>query len=156
LEALAMFRRLHYRTLALLAAAALVPVIASAGGPVHVRGYFRSNGTYVAPHYRSAPDGNFHNNWSTKGNYNPYTGEAGTRVTPPSYRGSYHSHSESYLQGSYNVPSYSPSYRTYPSLGNTWHDNRSGFIVNPYIQPSQTRELSSSPWGRSGGITIKH
>ena len=48
-----------------------------------VRGYFRKDGTYVAPHYRSAPDGNFWNNWSTKGNVNPYTGKPGTKVPPP-------------------------------------------------------------------------
>ncbi|MEQ8628732.1 hypothetical protein [Ekhidna sp.] len=53
---------------------------------VYVKGYFRSNGTYVAPHYRSAPDGNFYNNWSTYGNINPYTGKEGTKVTPPKYR----------------------------------------------------------------------
>ena len=38
---------------------------------VYVRGHFRSNGTYVTPHYRSAPDGTFSNNWSTYGNVNP-------------------------------------------------------------------------------------
>ena len=37
-------------------------------------GYFRSDGTYVQGHWRSAADGNFWNNWSTWGNYNPYTG----------------------------------------------------------------------------------
>lgn len=31
---------------------------------VHVRGHFRSNGTYVQPHYRSAPDGIKFNNYS--------------------------------------------------------------------------------------------
>lgn len=59
----------------------LIPVDIDAA--VRVRGYTRKDGTYVAPHYRSAPDGNFYNNWSTKGNVNPYTGKAGTRVTPP-------------------------------------------------------------------------
>lgn len=53
-------------------------------GPVHVNGYYRKDGTYVPSHMRSAPDGNFSNNWSTKGNVNPYTGKEGTRVTPPS------------------------------------------------------------------------
>lgn len=53
------------------------------GGSVYVRGYVRKDGTYVQPHYRSAPDGKFHNNWSTKGNVNPYTGKPGTRVSPP-------------------------------------------------------------------------
>jgi hypothetical protein len=50
---------------------------------VSVRGYFRKDGTYVAPHFRSAPDGNFYNNWSTKGNVNPYTGKPGTKSIPP-------------------------------------------------------------------------
>jgi hypothetical protein len=44
---------------------------------VYVNGYFRSNGTYVQPHYRSNPDGNSFNNWSTRGNMNPYTGRMG-------------------------------------------------------------------------------
>ena len=44
---------------------------------VFVRGYFRSDGTYVRPHYRSNPDGNPWNNWSTIGNVNPYTGQRG-------------------------------------------------------------------------------
>lgn len=47
-------------------------------GDVFVQGYFRNNGTYVQPHYRSQADGNVWNNWSTKGNVNPYTGEVGT------------------------------------------------------------------------------
>lgn len=46
---------------------------------VYVRGYYRSNGTYVAPHYRSDPDGYRLNNWSSKGNVNPYTGKKGTK-----------------------------------------------------------------------------
>lgn len=32
-------------------------------GDVYVNGYTRSNGTYVQPHYRSAPDGNLSNNY---------------------------------------------------------------------------------------------
>src|SRR5712692_4781189 len=58
-------------------------------GSVNVRGYMKKNGTYVAPHKRSAPDGNFNNNWSTKGNVNPYTGKEGTKVTPPNGYGVY-------------------------------------------------------------------
>jgi len=50
------------------------------GGSVSVKGYTRKDGTYVQPHYRSAPDGNFNNNWSTKGNVNPYTGKEGTKT----------------------------------------------------------------------------
>jgi hypothetical protein len=66
--------------LALLLAALLC---STAAAQVKVRGYTRKDGTYVRPHVRSNPDGNFANNWSTKGNINPYTGKTGTRVTPP-------------------------------------------------------------------------
>ena len=45
---------------------------------VKVKGYYRKNGTYVSPHYRSNPDHLRLNNWSTKGDYNPYTGKQGT------------------------------------------------------------------------------
>jgi opacity protein-like surface antigen len=45
----------------------------------HVSGYLRSDGTYVAPHYRSDADGIASNNWSAKGNVNPYTGQVGTK-----------------------------------------------------------------------------
>lgn len=54
------------------------------GGGVHVGGYVNSHGTYVAPHYRSAPDSTTSNNWSTQGNVNPYTGQAGTHAGPDS------------------------------------------------------------------------
>lgn len=33
---------------------------------VHVNGYFRDDGTYVEEHFRTAPDGNPFNNFSTK------------------------------------------------------------------------------------------
>jgi hypothetical protein len=44
----------------------------------YVRGYTKQNGTYVEPHYRSSPNGTTLDNFSTKGNVNPYTGQAGT------------------------------------------------------------------------------
>lgn len=64
--------------------AALIFIVVVVTGQVHVRGHVRRDGTYVQPHYRSNPDGSFYNNWSTKGNVNPYTGEPGRLVTPPS------------------------------------------------------------------------
>ena len=45
----------------------------------YVEGYYRRDGTYVRPHYRSSPDGSYNNNWSVRPNYNPYTGQPGTR-----------------------------------------------------------------------------
>jgi hypothetical protein len=67
---------------AAVASVALVESSFAAGG-VHVRGHVRKDGTFVQPHYRSAPDGAFYNNWSTNGNVNLYTGEDGKVVTPP-------------------------------------------------------------------------
>lgn len=49
-----------------------------------VNGYMKSNGTYVSGHYQSSPDSTINNNWSTRGNVNPYTGRIGTR-NPSSY-----------------------------------------------------------------------
>jgi hypothetical protein len=44
----------------------------------YVHGYTRSNGTYVSPYYRSSPNGTVTDNFSYKGNINPYTGAVGT------------------------------------------------------------------------------
>src|SRR5438552_3521319 len=44
--------------------------------------HHRADGTYVAPHYQTNPNHNPYDNWSTKGNYNPFTGQLRT-VTPP-------------------------------------------------------------------------
>lgn len=43
-------------------------------GSVNVQGYYRKDGTYVAPHTRSAPDGNPYNNYGFPGNFNPNKG----------------------------------------------------------------------------------
>jgi hypothetical protein len=83
----------------------VVVLVASvtADAAVRVRGSFRSNGTYVQPHYRSNPDRSFYNNWSTYPNVNPYTGTIGTRRTP-----SYRWGSSNCLGGSYLMtPRYS-------------------------------------------------
>jgi hypothetical protein len=48
-------------------------------GPVNVRPYTKKDGTHVDRHHRSAPDGSKTNNWTSKGNVNPYTGKTGTK-----------------------------------------------------------------------------
>ena len=53
---------------------------------VRVRGSFRKNGTYIAPHYRSSPNRTKFDNWSTRGNYNPYTGKKGTASPYKSFK----------------------------------------------------------------------
>lgn len=67
------------RRLALAVTAAIIAFSSVAEArDTSVRGYTRRDGTYVAPHMRSAPDRNPYNNFSTRGNVNPYTGEVGT------------------------------------------------------------------------------
>lgn len=45
----------------------------------YVKGYYRKNGTYVQPHYRSDKNSTTNDNWSTYGNTNPYTGKKGKK-----------------------------------------------------------------------------
>ena len=56
---------------------------------VYVNGYIKSNGTYVAPHYRTAPDSNPYNNYSYPGNYNPNKGTI-TQGSQSSYLNNYY------------------------------------------------------------------
>jgi len=45
---------------------------------VRVRSYFRrSTGTFIMSHYRTNVDHYRFNNWSSRGNYNPFTGRRG-------------------------------------------------------------------------------
>lgn len=46
---------------------------------VSVHGYYRSNGTYVQPYHRTAPNYTTRDNYNTAPNYNPYTGQYGRR-----------------------------------------------------------------------------
>lgn len=74
-------------------AAGVLALSTAANAQVYVQGHFRSDGTYVQPYYRSQPNGTPADNWSTKGNVNPYTGQEGAknpyqppkiqRYTPP-------------------------------------------------------------------------
>ncbi|MES2023906.1 MAG: hypothetical protein V4439_04445 [Patescibacteria group bacterium] len=79
-----------------------------ASSQVYVEGYYRKNGTYVAPHYRSSPNSTKNDNYSTKGNYNPYTGKPGTK------------------NGDYYTPSYSNS------SNNSSYSNWSSYTVDDY------------------------
>jgi len=44
-----------------------------------VNGYTKSNGTYVQGHYRSSRNSSTWDNYSSKGNRNPYTGKKGSK-----------------------------------------------------------------------------
>lgn len=97
--------------LALLFASSITALPAAAD--TYVSGYSRANGTYVAPHYRSDADSSFNNNWSTQGNTNPYTGQAGTKT--PSYGVDTSSYGNTTSYGgykSYSAPSYGSGYNS--------------------------------------------
>ncbi|WP_420150234.1 peptidoglycan-binding domain-containing protein [Spirosoma sp.] len=95
---------------------------------VHVRGYYRSNGTYVQPHYRSNPDGNPYNNWSYPGNTNPYTGKVATG-DPDTYLRNYYNrnstnrnNSSTYESPTYSSPSGSSTYSS-PNTSSSFYNS---------------------------------
>ncbi len=107
---------------------------------VSVSGYYRKNGTYVAPHYRSSPDSSFYNNWSTKGNVNPYTGKEGTKTLPSI--GSYDtdtSSSNSYDDGNLKSSDEQDSDATTTSSSASDSELTSASTYNP---PSETPETT--------------
>jgi hypothetical protein len=140
----------------------LCPVLCFArgvsGGSVYVQGYTKSNGTYVQPYYRSAPDGNFYNNWSTVGNINPYTGKEGTKtennnVGSGYYNNPYYSSNPTvvasvpyvnYNQQNNNSNSISPNYGTYNNTNNQWliqENVDSDHVIRDAILFSDNQEL---------------
>jgi hypothetical protein len=52
---------------------------------VHREGYVRRDGVYVPPSYATSPNASRLDNFSTRGNVNPYTGRSGTVDPFPSY-----------------------------------------------------------------------
>ncbi len=71
----------------------LLAVLATASasfaqGYHYVSPHFRGNGSYVEGHYRTNPDRNPYNNWSSTGNYNSFTGQRGHHTPTPGYSGS--------------------------------------------------------------------
>lgn len=87
-----------------LLALALLSLLVASAHAEYVNGYTRSNGTYVQGYNRTSADSSLYNNYSTRGNTNPYTGQAGT-VNPNSYSNS------GYGNSGYN------SYNTYGRRG---------------------------------------
>lgn len=62
----------------IITASILLLAVNNAFADTWVNGYTRSDGTYVNGYYRTRPNYTKLDNYSTKGNYNPYTGKAGT------------------------------------------------------------------------------
>lgn len=86
-------------------ALALVAMMAGIGyADQNVRGYYKSNGTYVQPYVRSTPDSSYNNNYSVRGNTNPYTGEQGSSSR------TYNDKTPEYNNKTYGNPGYESSY----------------------------------------------
>ena len=69
-------------TFALAVAIALLvsfPLASYAKGSHSVKGYSKKNGTHVAPHRATDPDKSKANNYTSKGDANPYTGKEGSK-----------------------------------------------------------------------------
>ena len=79
----------------------------------YVRGHTRRDGTYVQPHYRTSPNSTRNDNYSTRGNINPYTGQHGTQHRDYGYRGG-RSWGGSNSYGGYR--NYGSSYRGWENL----------------------------------------
>lgn len=86
----------------------------------YVRGYARSDGTYVAPHYQTNPNNTTSDNYSTIGNTNPYTGQPGTKPdTRPGYGSTYTP------TPTYTAPPYGSTYGT-PNNGSSYGNTPNG------------------------------
>lgn len=98
---------------------------------VWVDGYTRSDGTYVQGHYRSSPNNTKLDNYSTRGNINPYTGKVGT-VDP-------------YPEQSLSQPVYQP--RVYQPQ--TYQPQT--YQQPTYQQPARQSTYGSSPYSSDSG-----
>lgn len=81
--------------------ATLLCIATTATAGDYVNGYTRRDGTYVQGYYRSSPDSSHNNNYSTQGNYNPYTGKQGTE------RSTYNDNTPQNNQRTFGSPGYS-------------------------------------------------
>ena len=60
--------------------ALLCACVSAWASPVHVRPTVTKQGQYRQQHYRTAPNHTQRDNYSTKGNTNPFTGKPGTHT----------------------------------------------------------------------------
>lgn len=94
-------------------------IISTADAYVSVKGYYRKNGTYVAPHVRSEPNGVKYDNYGytpSQGLYNKTYGTRGTTWDTPTYvtDPDYYTGKNIY-DSSHSDTNYSPSYTYTPT-----------------------------------------
>lgn len=63
----------------LMCTALVISAVFSQAHADYTHGYIKRNGTYVSGYHRSRSDSTKLNNYSTKGNFNPYTGKRGSK-----------------------------------------------------------------------------
>ena len=108
----------------------------SASAQVHVRGYYRKNGTYVQPHERTRPNHTITDNYSYPGNYNPNTHHINNG------KNSILGNSE--INHPYNS-SGSKNYSSNDSLNNGRNYSRSYPYITKFDNPTILPPLRSSP-----------
>ena len=92
---------------------------------VNVSGYFKKNGTYVAPHVRTYPDAYLYNNYNYPGNYNPNKDYINYLPATPYNNSSYQSNNN--LNKEYNI--YYPSTNVDYNKTGTNSNQPDNFIV---------------------------
>ena len=122
-----------FLSLAVTAIIGLSVLTGSLFAQVQVSGYYKSNGTYVKPHLRTAPDSSPYNNYSYPGNYNPNKRKV-TTGSQSSYLNNYYNNSSS---GSSN------SSNTYSGYNN--YNNNSGSSSSSNLYNSNSSS-SNSIW----------
>jgi hypothetical protein len=98
-----------------------------------VNGYTREDGTYVQGHYRSERNHTNHDNYSTSGNINPFTGSSGSVARD------YSSEASSYGSGR--------TIYTGPRGGQYYYNDNGNKTYVPKQSTSSTSSLSSSLYG---------
>lgn len=122
----------------------LITITSYAQSVRYQKGYTKKDGTYVQGHYKTKTNSTNHDNYSTRSNYNPYTGNTGSRA-------------KDYSSGAYNYGA-GQNVKTGPK-GGQYYNNSSGNKTyvpkrntsNSYYSTPQKRtstKRSSSYYGR--------
>jgi hypothetical protein len=140
---------------------------------VPVKGYYRKDGTYVRPHYRSAPDGDKSNNYGrpsyqqrkqyesypilptyqydydSDGTQNRYDNDDDNDGTDDNYDSNPYS-SRSYSRPSYKYPSQRYSNPSYSSLSQSYNDDPDDYDSSSYSIFESGKEDSEDSDSSSG------
>ena len=150
----------------------------TSNGQVHVKGYTKSNGTYVAPHVRSSPNSTPTDNYSYPGNTNPYTGKTATgnvdtylknynttTISPSStdvWVDGYYKTDGTYVTGHWRSAPNGDPYdnfsfpgNTNPYTGKTATGNPDTYLNNYYGTSSTTHNYGSTYYVNSNSLNVR-